>query len=81
VRRSTAVRHCGVSATGEWRRRRGVSEGLGVGARALGEWSFYTAGARVCLGGRWAQAALSGLTRSCSCRAITSRLHGPTVTP
>jgi hypothetical protein len=30
-----------------------VSEGLGLGARA--PWSFYTAEARVCLGGRWAR--------------------------
>jgi hypothetical protein len=48
-------RPCGMSATGEWRWRRGggVSEGLGLGARA--PWSFYTAEARVCLGGRWAR--------------------------
>jgi hypothetical protein len=51
-------RHCGVSATEEWRRRcgGGVSEGLGLGAPR--GWSFYTVasiGARVCLGGQWAR--------------------------
>jgi hypothetical protein len=57
-RAAALQRHCGVSATGEWRQRRGggVSEGLGL--EAPREWGFYTATstvARVCLGGRWAR--------------------------
>jgi hypothetical protein len=33
-----------------------VSEGLGLGWGARpGEWSFYTAGSRVCPSGRWAR--------------------------
>jgi hypothetical protein len=53
VRRPTTVWHYSVSVIGEWRRRRrgGVSEGLGLGAQTPREWSFYTAEARVCLGG------------------------------